>query len=119
MKQILGLVLVAAVSVGALGACSHGTQVLAAETHDTIGKKIIKGKTKKSEIRQMFGEPSSTANKSGDEVWTYHLSQTTASTYIPFKAWVTGEHDATLLMLEVTFAKNETVKDYMFGKQKM
>ena len=70
-----------------IGGCfSMGNKVLEKETSQAASTKIIHGKTTKSEIRAMYGDPMETNyTDSGNEVWKYHFTKNhmTVGSFIP------------------------------------
>jgi outer membrane protein assembly factor BamE (lipoprotein component of BamABCDE complex) len=119
-KILLLLILVLTVSAAALSGCAAGigNGRIANESSNTISRKIIKGKTTKSQIRQMFGDPEKTTfNSKGDLMWTYEYQHDhdTVAAYIPVVNWFAKDvkgHKKTLVIL---FNKKGIVKNYAFS----
>ena len=72
----LKLLTAAGISLALLAGCvSSGNQTLKEETNETVGTKIIEGRTTKAEVQKQFGSPiSTTFNDNAEEVWTFALS---------------------------------------------
>ena len=83
-QLIITGVIVLALCLG--GCASGGNKVLKDETSKSVSAKIVHGKTTKSEIRAMYGDPMETTyTDSGNEIWKYHFTKghMTASSFIP------------------------------------
>ena len=119
-KILLLLILVLTVSAAALSGCAAGigNGRIANESNNALSRKIIKGKTTKSQIRQMFGDPEKTTfNSKGDLMWTYEYQHDhdTVAAYIPVVNWFAKDvkgHKKTLVIL---FNKKGIVKNYAFS----
>ena len=77
---------IALIMVSFLGCASVGNETLRTESEASVQKKMIEGKTTKSEVRTMFGSPLKTSfTDSGLEIWTYEFSKVSADavSYIP------------------------------------
>jgi outer membrane protein assembly factor BamE (lipoprotein component of BamABCDE complex) len=98
----------AALCVVALGGCaSVGNETLRAESEQSVQKKIVEGRTTKSEVRAMFGSPIKTSFTDGGlEVWTYEFSKVSADavSYIPivnlFGATASGTKKELVVLLD-------------------
>lgn len=76
----------ALVCISFLGCASVGNETLRAESEASVQKKVLEGKTTKSEVRAMFGSPLKTSFTDGGlEIWTYEFSKVSADavSYIP------------------------------------
>ena len=104
------------VCVLALAGCaSTGNSVLKNETEQTVGAKIIQGKTTKAEVRQMFGAPLSVNfTDAGNEVYKYSFSKTQAdaANFIPFVGILVAGAHGTEKTLTVLFDDKGIVKRY-------
>ncbi len=117
-KFLLSFILV--LSLMFLSGCADGmgNSRISNQSNQTLSRKIIKGKTTESQIKQMFGEPEKTTfNGRGDLMWEYkyqHAHDTVAA-YIPvvnlFSKDIKG-HNKTLVIL---FNKKGIVKNYAFS----
>lgn len=69
-KNALFLTLAAALMVG--GCASYGNENIRNVTEENLSSKIEKGKTTKSDIRQLLGAPDFVSfTDSGNEIWRY------------------------------------------------
>jgi outer membrane protein assembly factor BamE (lipoprotein component of BamABCDE complex) len=74
------------ISLSLLGCASVGNETLRVESEASVQKKMVEGKTTKSEVRAMFGSPLKTSFTDGGlEIWTYEFSKVSADavSYIP------------------------------------
>ena len=105
---------IAILSAFVLAACSMvGENSPQRETQESINQKIAKGKTTKAEVKAMFGEPSSTANKErGGEEWRYKMSSPTSTVKIPGfeKFFGTGADKDKILLVD--FDRRGIVTNY-------
>ena len=107
-------------SAVALSGCADGigNGRIANQSNNTLSRKIIKGKTTESQIRQMFGDPDKTTfNSKDDLMWTYEYQHDhdTVAAYIPVVNWFAKDvkgHKKTLVIL---FNKKGIVKNYAFS----
>lgn len=100
----------------ALGGCaSTGSMAMKNENTTTLQQKIIKGKTTKQEITQLFGEPQSrSVDDRGNETWTYSYSNSTSNiaNFIPYAGALIGGAESKTRIMTVTFYKSNRVKTY-------
>ena len=100
------------------GCSTSGNQHLKNETSQSLQSKIIKNKTKKSEITTLLGAPDTrTTLDSGNEEWTYFMdnNQFDATTFIPVIGLLTGGSQTQAKTLEIEF-KGETVSKWTFSE---
>lgn len=106
--------------VSLLGGCaSMGNEALRHETENTMQKKIIEGKTTKSEIKAMFGSPMNTAfTDGGYEVATYEFSNVKADAinYVPIVGMFGGTMSGKKKELVIMYDKNDVVKRYSMSE---
>lgn len=119
MKKFVGVAVLAFVAATSLGACSHGAKTLATESHQSIDAKLIKGKTTKSAVKEMFGEPQEVASKNGQETWVYHYTKTSGKEWVPFYLTIKGNTDSKARVLEIVFNKRGVVQSYEFAEMKL
>lgn len=99
-------------AVTSLSGCAMGNTSIAHENEDTLSKKLVRGKTRKTEVLYQFGEPSERTYKDGREVWTYRMTDTKFRTYVPFAGIVMGNNGTMTTDLIVTFDKAGVVAGY-------
>lgn len=118
MKKLLlaGLVGLSIVSLAGCGATA-GNRQLAKETNESIQEKIVKGKTNKSDIKGMLGDPTGigfTSEK--QEQWTYSFANTRVNgkTFIPFYGIFAGGATTKLKQLVIIF-DGDVVENYVMS----
>jgi len=96
---------------------SDGNPIIA---DDTVMSRIQEGRTKKQEVRRMFGEPESVEfPAAASERWTYiyYSSHIGFHNFIPFVGLVTSGTDSNkMYTFEINFARNGVVKDYSWTR---
>lgn len=112
---INGLVILTLLS----GCATTGTTAIANENQQTVEQKIKVGKTTKTEIKTMYGEPTNVATGNGFENWTYSFSQskTDPKMYIPLVGIFMAKDSIKANTLYVSFDKKGVVNDYRFSAQ--
>ena len=118
-KILLLLILALTISAATLSGCAAGigNGRIANESNNTISRKIVKGKTTKSQIKQMFGDPEKISfNSKGDSMWTYEYQHDhdTVAAYIPVVNWFAKDVKGHKKMLVILFNKKGIVKNYAF-----
>lgn len=102
------------VGMGLLASCaSTGNEALRSENTQTIAKKVIEGKTTESEVKSMFGEPTSTSfTGNGLEIWKYDFEKVSADavSYIPIVSSFGGTASGTKKELTLLFDDHMIVK---------
>jgi len=96
---------------------TYGNEKLSNATEKSINQKIIKGKTTKAEIKQMFGTPSDVNYlPNNEQQWVYSFSKgkIKTATMIPIVGMFAGGTKSETKKLTIVFDKNGIVKDYMF-----
>jgi len=114
MKKLLIVALV----ILPLSACTvYGNKSIKDETQQTLGSKIVKGKTTQQEILNTFGEPQTRASTDGQEMWSYSSmsGETQISNYIPGLALLKNSSTAHMNSLDVWF-KGSVVDRYNFSQ---
>lgn len=105
-KVILG------VAVSALLAgCATGKRI---ETEQY--QQIVEGRTTKSQLVAMLGQPTTTSFQGQDQVLLYQFSKVDAASYIPFVNIVAN--GASVQQCIFTFGKNEILKSKMCNEGK-
>jgi len=103
---VAGLVLLA-------GCASSGNESLRHESSQTISQKVVEGKTTASEVKGMFGEPTSTTfTGNGLEIWKYDFEKVSADaiSYIPIVSSFGGTASGTKKELTILFNDHMVVK---------
>jgi outer membrane protein assembly factor BamE (lipoprotein component of BamABCDE complex) len=115
MKKIAVVLL----SIVFTGCASVGNENLRAETESSVSHKIVEGKTKKSDIRAMFGSPLKTSfTDSGLEIWNYEFSKVTvdAVSFVPIVNMFGSSASGKKKELVVMFDQNNVVKRYSMSE---
>ena len=97
------------------GCASAGNDKVRTETMDTVGTKVVKGTTTKSQVRGLYGEPSSVSlTDSGSEVWKYEYAHATAKavSFVPIVGLFAGGADVTKNEVVFIFDKNDVMQNY-------
>ena len=97
------------------GCASMGNKVLKEEDSASIEKKIIKGKTKKEEVRSIFGDPMSVSFRdSGNLTWRYVYTKgrSKPTNFIPIVNLFASGMKGKKKELVVLFDADGIVKDY-------
>ena len=97
------------------GCISTGNRVLKSETSETLGAKIVEGKTTKQEIKTMFGEPFQVSfTDSGMEIYHYEFTEaeSKAINFVPVLNLFDSGYEGTKKSLVVLFDKNNVVTRY-------
>ncbi|MGV8899828.1 MAG: hypothetical protein ACOH2B_11385 [Burkholderiaceae bacterium] len=114
---------IAAALVGFLTGCaSVGNETLRAESENSMSKKIVEGKTTKSEVRTMFGSPFKTSFTDGGlEVWNYEFSKVSADavSYIPLVGLLGGSASGKKKELVVLYDQQSVVKRYSMSESQI
>ncbi|ENB7996765.1 hypothetical protein ABIW00_004075 [Escherichia coli] len=100
------------------GCSTSGNQHLKNETSQSLQSKIIKNKTKKSEITTLLGAPDTrTTLDSGNESWRYFMinNQINASSFIPIVGLFTGGSQSQARTLDIDF-QGDTVSQWSFSE---
>lgn len=106
--------MLAAVAVLA-GCASSGNDKVRTETMDTVGTKVVKGKTTKDQVKALYGEPSSVSlTDAGSEVWKYEYAHATANaaSYIPIVGLFAGGADVNKNEVVFIFDKDNVLQNY-------
>ena len=113
MKQYKSVALIILCLGLLVGCASGGSQAIKNETPSTISSKIIEGKTTATEIKAMFGGPTSTSlTESGFDIWQYSFDKIShdAVSYIPVVGMFAGSASGTSKTLTVLFDEHSVVK---------
>ncbi|MEI7087757.1 hypothetical protein LHL03_08790 [Pectobacterium carotovorum] len=108
-------IIVTLVSLTLSGCYSFGNQTLKNVTQEDVKAKIVKGKTTKSEVLTVFGEPDKRITSDDEEKWSYsmHNYRSKPTSYIPIVGILTGGTDIEEKSILITF-KGEKVSSYEF-----
>ena len=109
------IILVTFIAFAALcgGCASSGTKV-----EQSALSKIIKGKTTKSEVIALLGNPMSaqlTGNGKEIDTWSYAQAQAKGRSFIPVVGAFVGGSDMKLQTFQVILNKNKVVEDYLWN----
>jgi len=109
MKPVFLAIVMMTALCGCVGA---GNQVLKKENDASVSQKIVDGKTTKSEIKSMFGDPNETSfTDGGNEIWKYTYAYATpkAVDFVPIVGIFAGGADVDKKELVLLFDKNDLV----------
>lgn len=97
-------------------AVKAGNETLGKMNKAQIERSIVKGKSTKSDIKSLFGDPDKTDfDNNGNEKWTYTHVRNDAKVvnYIPVANWFVAGTNDTKKSLIVLFNDNGTVKNFI------
>ncbi len=104
------------VAVALLGGCaSTGNRVLKSETEQTVASKLQQGVSTKTQVKQLFGDPTTTSfTDGGNEVWKYSFEDVSsdAINYIPVVNWLGASYSGSKKELTILFDKNDIVQRF-------
>jgi outer membrane protein assembly factor BamE (lipoprotein component of BamABCDE complex) len=117
MKYPILIAISAVVAMTMTGcAVKAGNETLGKMDKSQIEHSIVKGKSTKSDVKSLFGDPDKTDfDNNGNEKWTYtHVRKDAkAVNYIPVANWfVAGTNDTTKSLI-VLFSDNGVVKNFI------
>ncbi|MHB1696590.1 MAG: hypothetical protein ACYCSQ_00565 [bacterium] len=120
MKKKALLFFVLALFAVSVSGCAEGSgnDRIASQSNQTLSRKIVKGTTTESQIKQMFGSPAKTSfAANGDLIWQYNYqtSHYTATAYIPIVNLFTKDMKGHNKSLAILFNKKGIVKNYAFS----
>ncbi|MBD5165767.1 hypothetical protein [Helicobacter sp.] len=107
-----------------LGVCSlliadctfkGGNEILAKKTQEDFKKELIKGKTTKAQVIQMYGKPTGThIEEDGTETLVYEYAEADydATNHIPLIGGLISKDEARSHNLQIYFTKKDVVKSY-------
>lgn len=97
-----------------------GNENLAKMEKPKLEQNIIKGKTTKTDIKKMFGDPEYASLSNDDEEWGYSYNKVTSPVvnYIPVVSLFTGGTDSDRKALVILFNKKGVVKNYTITQTK-
>jgi outer membrane protein assembly factor BamE (lipoprotein component of BamABCDE complex) len=101
------------------GCASVGNEALRAESEASVSRKIIEGKTTKSQVRAMFGSPTKTSFTDGGwEIWNYEFSNVSADavSYIPIVNWFGASASGKKKELVVMYDHSNIVKRFSMSE---
>lgn len=108
----------ACAAVGGLSGCAMGNTTIAKESADTLGSKLVPGKTTKEDVQKEFGEPMTKSFAGGRETWAYQMYDSSVRTFIPFAGLITGVEGQEMTDLSIDFDKRGRVVRHVFAKTK-
>jgi len=92
------------------------------ESSQSVASKIVRGKTTKSQVRSMFGDPISVNfTDNGNEVWRYQYSKTQQklTSYLPVVSAFASGTDTKSKHLVIFFNQRGVVKNYTMSESKI
>lgn len=123
MKRLL-IIAVAICSVVAFTAgCAYktGNVVLQDASEESLGSKLVKGKTTKAEVKRNIGEPNNTSFTDGGlEIWNYNAQRSVQKffNYIPIVSAACSGSDDETKKLSILFDEDGVVKNYTYLNSK-
>lgn len=103
-------------TVTLLGGCaSTGNRVLKSETEKTVSTKLQQGKSTKTQVKKLYGDPTTTSfTDAGNEVWKYTFEDVTgdAVNYIPVVNWFGSSFSGSKKELTILFDKDDIVQRF-------
>ena len=103
IATVLLLGALAAPVMVSIGGCAMGNTSIAKENYESLGQKLVPGKTSKAQVLKEFGEPSEKAIVSGRETWRYRMVDLKFVTFLPFYGLATGSDNSEMTDVVVTF----------------
>lgn len=97
------------------GCASSGNEKVRTETMDTVATKVVKGTTTKSQVKSIYGEPSSVSlTDAGSEVWKYEYAHATAKAvnFVPIVGLFAGGADVNKNEVVFIFDKSDVLQNY-------
>ncbi len=124
MKKFISICFLAVITTTFTGCMSVGNDTLAKETEQSVGNKIIKGKTTKQQIRSMFGSPLTTNfTDSGLTVWEYRFTKSKNDLMNFGVSMLTlgfgTKHQSDVKELKIIFDDNNVVKNYNMSESEV
>lgn len=119
MKKTLLIICLGLMAVSSTSCSTVGNPKI--EQPAEVAAQIQPGKTTKSEVRALAGEPSKTEfSDTGDETWEYTLmkSQVRGASFIPVIGLFAGGADVQTYSLTVRFRPDGVVKSVGHGETK-
>ena len=102
-----------AATAAALVGCATGKKIEQAQY-----EQAIEGKTTRSQLVALFGEPTAVSMNGSDEILSYHFMQTSAITYLPF-AYLAGGGSTSGQDCYFTFNKQAVLRTKMCSSVKV
>ena len=97
------------------GCASAGNEKVRTETMDTVSQKVVRGTTTATQIKAMYGEPTSVnLSDGGNEIWKYEYSHATVkgATFIPIVGIFAGGTDVNKNEVLFIFDNNKVMQNY-------
>jgi SmpA/OmlA family protein len=104
------------------GCASSGNESIADATGETVSSQIVKGRTRQTDVRRLYGDPMKTSFASnGNESWEYEFSrmQSKPTNFIPYVNLVHSGAEGDKKSLVVFFDKQKIVQDYTMSTSKV
>jgi SmpA/OmlA family protein len=110
------------ISLVLAGCASSGNESIADATGETVSSQIVKGRTRQTDVRRLYGDPMKTSFASnGNESWEYEFSrmQSKPTNFIPYVNLVHSGAEGDKKSLVVFFDKQKIVQDYTMSTSKV
>ena len=110
------------ISLVLAGCASSGNESIADATGETVSSQIVKGRTRQTDVRRLYGDPMKTSFASnGNESWEYEFSRmhSKPTNFIPYVNLVHSGAEGDKKSLVVFFDKQKIVQDYTMSTSKV
>ena len=110
------------ISLVLAGCASSGNESIADATGETVSSQIVKGRTRQTDVRRLYGDPMKTSFASnGNESWEYEFSRmhSKPTNFIPYVNLVHSGAEGDKKSLVVFFDKQKVVQDYTMSTSKV
>jgi SmpA / OmlA family len=102
--------------------CELWDESIADATGETVSSQIVKGRTRQTDVRRLYGDPMKTSFASnGNESWEYEFSRmhSKPTNFIPYVNLVHSGAEGDKKSLVVFFDKQKIVQDYTMSTSKV
>ena len=99
-------------------ACTSGNAAIKDETRATITSKLVQGTSTEDQVRQMYGEPTSTIANNGTVQWIYRFGATQpgVQNFIPGVSVFSQNIASQGKSLNLIFGLDGLLQDYSFSE---
>ena len=119
MNIVKSTTLAVIVCMATIGCASVGNESLRKESESSVTSKIIQGKTRKAEVRAIFGSPNKTSFTDGGlEIWNFDFTNVSADaiSYVPIVNLFGASSSGKKKELVVMFDQSDVVKRYSMSE---
>lgn len=121
MKKTLVIAIVSSTLLMSGCAVKTGNEVLGKMEKSQIDSQIVRGKSTKSDVKNLMGDPDKTDfDNNGNEKWVYtHVRKDAkAINYVPVANWFVQGTNDTIRTMVVLFSDDGVVKNYILSDAK-